>query len=285
MLPEIPGDRPPLGEQTGRHADLQAEISGAPGRAVVLLHGQPGTAGDWKRVVGLLEGRYEVIAADRPGYGSTGGPATGFAGNARAVLDLLDRFGIARAVLVGHSWAGGAAIWAAATYPERVSGLVLVSSVGPGERLTWNDRLLGAPVAGEVIAAVAGGALGLLTGSPRIQSLADNHLPGRARDAFRYLSALAKGQDRLWRSFLVEQRHLLRDLSALGPMLGRVTTPTVVVHGASDRSIEPAVAKHLATCIPGAKLSLIGGVGHLIPHDRPDAVAAAIDEVASPEGD
>ncbi len=276
-----PGDDDGGRPQPAPGARLSAEIYGPPGRPVVLLHGQPGTAADWKRVIALVEDRYEVIAPDRPGYGATGGPATGFAGNARAVLDLLDRLGRSRALIVGHSWAGGAAIWAAATYPERVSGLVLVSSVGPGERLAWNDRLLGAPLAGEAIAAAAGGALTLVAGNSRVQSLADSHLPRRARDGYRYLARLAAGQDRLWRTFLVEQRHLLSDLGGLEPVLARVEAPTVVLHGASDRTVEPAVAVHLASRISGAKLIMVAGARHLIPQDHPGAVAAAIDEVAS----
>jgi pimeloyl-ACP methyl ester carboxylesterase len=267
--------------QTTALNELHAEISGVPGRAVVLMHGQPGTAGDWRRVVALLENRYEVLALDRPGYGATSGQATGFAGNARAVVGLLDRLGLARAAIVGHSWAGGAAIWTAATYPERVSGLVLVSSVGPVEHLTWSDRILGAPLAGEAIAAIAATALGLATGSARIRSLADSRLPEQARETYSYLASLAKGQDRLWRSFLVEQRHLLTELGELAPLLGQVSAPTVVLHGAADRSVEPAVARHLAGCIPGAELSMIAAAGHLLPRDRPDAVAAAVDAVAA----
>ncbi len=277
--PEAPDDggRPQASPGTG----LSAEIYGPPGRPVVLLHGQPGTAADWKRVIALVEDRYEVIAPDRPGYGATSGPATGFAGNAHAVLDLMDRLGRSRAIIVGHSWAGGAAIWAAASCPERVSGLVLVSSVGPSEHLAWNDRLLGAPLAGEALAAAAGGALTLVTGNSRVRSLADSHLPRRARDGYRYLARLAAGQDRLWRSFLVEQRHLLNDLGGLEPLLAQVKAPTVVLHGASDRTVEPAVAVHLASGISGAKLHVVDGARHLIPQDHPDAVAAAIDEVAS----
>ncbi|HET6875527.1 MAG TPA: alpha/beta hydrolase, partial [Acidimicrobiales bacterium] len=132
---------------------MEATIRGEGGAAVLLLHGQPGTAGDWQRVAGLLEDRYTVVVPDRPGYGATGGRATGFAGNARATADLLDRLGIERTVMVGHSWAGGVALAAARDYPDRVAGLVLVSSVGPGEHLGWDDRLLAAPVIGETLAA------------------------------------------------------------------------------------------------------------------------------------
>jgi 3-oxoadipate enol-lactonase len=74
--------------------------------------------------------------------------------NARAVLDDLDSRGIARAVLVGHSYGGGVALSAASLAPSRVTAVVLLASVGPGCVTGW-DRLLAAPGAGELCAQVA----------------------------------------------------------------------------------------------------------------------------------
>ena len=120
---------------------LVADVRGH-GPAVVLLHGQPGSAADWEPLARLLEADYTVIVPDRPGYGRTGGRATGFRGNAAAVVDLLDRRGVASATIVAHSWSGGVAIALAEDNPDRVAGLVLVASVGPDERLDRLDRLL-----------------------------------------------------------------------------------------------------------------------------------------------
>jgi len=84
---------------------------------LVLLHGQPGSPADWQLVAGRLPAPLHAVATDRPGYGSSGLPAGGFAVNARAVLDDLDSHGIARAVLVGHSFGGGVALSAASLAP------------------------------------------------------------------------------------------------------------------------------------------------------------------------
>jgi pimeloyl-ACP methyl ester carboxylesterase len=85
-------------------ADLSATLGA---HELVLLHGQPGSAADWVQVAERLPPQLHVVAADRPGYGSSELPAAGFAANARAVLDDLDARGIHRAVLVGHSYGGG----------------------------------------------------------------------------------------------------------------------------------------------------------------------------------
>jgi len=49
---------------------------------LVLLHGQPGSAADWVQVAARLPPQLHIVAADRPGYGSSVLPAAGFAANA-----------------------------------------------------------------------------------------------------------------------------------------------------------------------------------------------------------
>src|SRR6266480_1885625 len=49
--------------------------------AVVLLHGQPGSALHWRRVIDRLPEDLRVVAEDRPGYGANANPPTGFFGN------------------------------------------------------------------------------------------------------------------------------------------------------------------------------------------------------------
>jgi pimeloyl-ACP methyl ester carboxylesterase len=94
--------------------------------------GSPGSPADWQLVAGRLPAQLHVVAADRPGYGCSRLPASGFAANARAVLDDLDSRGITRAVLVGHSYGGGVALAAASLAPCRVAAVILLASVGPG---------------------------------------------------------------------------------------------------------------------------------------------------------
>ena len=89
----------------------------------------------------------DVLAGDRPGYGSNKAGPGDFSANARFVLSELDAAEVAETVLVGHSYGGGVALTVAAMAPERVRALVLVSSVGPDCLNGW-DTLLAAPVVG-----------------------------------------------------------------------------------------------------------------------------------------
>lgn len=349
---------------------LVADTSGH-GPAVVLLHGQPGSRGDWAEVTRRLEEHFLVVAPDRPGYGQTGGRARGLRGNAAAVVSLLDRLGVAQATIVGYSWAGGVALALAQEAPERVAGLVLVSSVSPAERVSRVDRMLAMPPIGTAVTVagllLASSALsippvrralhrrqGYTTATCVVDANASDGTDADRRDSpaasvvgtlatgvvetiasslaagpgagdqdsdpgsdrapdgndraglgsgdadRRAVSARAQGpkggggsvdgagpvtvlnswrSNRVWRSFVTEQRSLIDELPLLAPGLAAIDVPTVVLVGEADRIVPPAAGRGLARTISGARLIEVGGAGHLLAYQHPDAVAAAIRDV------
>lgn len=261
---------------------LETEIHGS-GRPVVLLHGQPGSAADWARLVPLLSGDHRVVAPDRPGYGRTAGDATGFVGNAEALVVTLAGLEepVDRAVLVGHSWGGGVALAAAVRHPEHVDGLVLVASVRPGESLGWVDRMLAAPGVGDALAAATIGSTALVLRNRRVRQLVEQRLDGRARDVVRALEGVtgARTNAAVWRSFVVEQRRLFDELADLEPELAKVSVPTVVLSGGADRIVPPTVGERLAAAIPGAEHRVVPGANHLLPFDHPEDIVSAVREV------
>src|SRR5258708_14286604 len=101
-------------------------------RQLLLLHGQPGSAADWRQVMARLPPSAHAVAVDRPGYGSSRRAAAGFTGNASFVLDELDSRGIAQAVLVGHSYGGGGAPPPPEPAPPPVQAPIPLANGGPG---------------------------------------------------------------------------------------------------------------------------------------------------------
>ncbi len=244
---------------------------------LVLLHGQPGSAVDWLQVTGRLPAQFHAVAADRPGYGSSRRPAGGFAANARAVLDDLDARGIRRAVLVGHSYGGGVALVAASLAPHRVEAVVLLASVGPGCVNGW-DRLLAAPGAGPLCALVAW----RLT--PWIARARLAHI-GRSRGRplrqdeyvnWQVWAEAGRGRGPVWRTFLAEQRALLRELGGLDYAIGSVQAPVLLLADPNDTVVPVDTARGLARALPDARLQLVEGAGHHLPRRVPDVVAEAI---------
>ncbi len=104
-----------------------AQAGDGTGPRVILVHGSPADASSWDRLLATSEDTLaglEVIAIDRLGYGnSTPGAELSLRVHAQSLEPLLTR----ETILVGHSYGGPVALRAAAAFPDRVLGLVLVA--------------------------------------------------------------------------------------------------------------------------------------------------------------
>lgn len=256
----------------------------------VLLHGQPGAASDWDQVIDRLPDHVSCVVADRPGYRSSEHPPSGLEGNARHVLDELDRSGVEDAVLVGHSFAGGIALTAASLAPERIRGLVLLSSIGPGCLDFW-DRLLAAPISGPVCAVVA---WSLTPWAPKAWLRRLSRRRGRPLEPHEYVEWESWANARhehgaMWKTFLIEQRDMVRTLHELENRLPGIDIPVLIIADPADKMIPVATAQALAARLRRSRLMLVDRGGHSLARRTPEVVARAITEflaefdVAQPE--
>jgi pimeloyl-ACP methyl ester carboxylesterase len=248
-------------------------LSAGQREAILLLHGQPGSAHDWSRVIAALGDDVEAVAVERPGWdGRTA--ATGIAGNGAAAIAELDARGVSRAVVVGHSFGGAVAAWLAASRPDRVAGLVLAAPAANVASLYAVDRALAVPVVGDLasygLLAAAGFGLGwapLRHEAVNRFGLEDRYLRGLSRMLTRPSS---------WRAFMVEQRAMVRELPRLERELGRISAPTAVVYGGADYVVPAVSARGLADEIPAAELIEVPRAGHLLPHRHGERLAEII---------
>jgi pimeloyl-ACP methyl ester carboxylesterase len=114
------------------------EVDGVPihyveagqGKAVLLIHGLGASTFSFRHTIPELAQRYRVIALDLKGFGYSARPQSDYSLTAQAALvrQVMDRLGVERAAVVGHSMGGAVAMRLALGYPERVSRLVLVAS-------------------------------------------------------------------------------------------------------------------------------------------------------------
>src|SRR6266699_3142923 len=227
--------------------------------------------------VRMTQDQGTATAADRPGYGSSQLPAGGFAANARAVLDDLDSRGITRAVLVGHSYGGGVALSAAGLAPGRVEAVVLLASVGPGCVTGW-DRLLAAPGAGPLCAQVAWRLTPWMARArlARIARRRGRPLQPDEHVNWQVWGHAGRGRRPLWRTFLTEQRALLRELDELEQAIASVRAPVLVLADPKDTVVPFDTARRLACALPDARLQLVEGAGHHLPRRAAETVADAI---------
>ncbi len=260
--------------------DADADGEHGAGRPVLLLHGQPGSGTVWAPVTRLLEGRYRVLAPDRPGYDPAGRPAVGLAANARWAAALLEDRAAHPATVVAHSWSGGAAVLLAVDRPDLVASLVLVGAACTPDSLDATDRILALPGVGDALTAAGLVVLGDLL--PRLRRHV-HRAPERFRDRLAtllpdraVLGEVRGARGRRRRTFVAEERALLAELPDVAAALGRVAVPTAVVTGAWDVVVRPASARTLAAAVPGAELIELPRAGHFVARDAPDVLAGVV---------
>jgi pimeloyl-ACP methyl ester carboxylesterase len=228
---------------------------------VLLLHGLGSSGDDWAPQVDALGDRYRVLTVDLPGHHRSARPrgSLSVARMAAAVDALLRRLAIDRAHVVGLSLGGCVALTLALAAPPRVRSLVIVNSFArlrpDGARAAFRALgrallALGAPMS-VVAAYVAREAF------PRADQV-DLRAAARAR--------IAANQRRPYVATLAAMARF--DVSA---RLGEIRCPTLVVAGERDTTVAMAAKQTLADTIPGARLALVAGSGHVTPHDDPAA--------------
>ena len=227
------------------------------GTPAVLVHGLSGSARWWAPIVPALSDTHRVHLLDLPGFGRRrrGRARFDHAGAAAWLAEWMEAAGIERAHLVGHSLGGLICLRLAARNPERVDRLVVIAP--PGVRDTSNPFRYGYRLARTV---VAGG-----------RTL----VPMLVRDA------LHAGPVTLARAAWT----ILRD--DIRAELPHVGAPTLLVWGADDRLIPPAVAEIFRSELPDARLLLVDRAGHVPMLEQPKTVATAVATflAGSPVGD
>ncbi len=248
------------------------------GAPVVLLHGQPGLGQEWSRINSALVDSCRVLTLDRPGYGQTLLPPTGFMGNAEAVVRLLDELNLEKATFVSTSWAGGVLMALGSKFADRCDGLVFLSSPSPLEPLDWSDRLSLTPGLGRVVT-YAGF---------KIVPLLGRSAQARAWMGLTFREIRADEQAdliKVWRgprpraAYLVEADAMRHELPGYVDVLPSLTMPTAVVVGERDRLVPAEIGRRLAATMPSAQLHSLDFAGHSIFLDGAHEVADIVLEM------
>ena len=112
-----------VGELRVRYLDW-----GGAGPPLLALHGLASSGHWYDRVAPHLCSNYRVISPDQRGHGKTTQAKGGYDWPTLAsdLAGLMDRLGMDRAAVLGHSWGGHVAVALAAYHPKRVSSLVMI---------------------------------------------------------------------------------------------------------------------------------------------------------------
>jgi len=231
---------------------------------VVVLHGLFGSAGNWRGVARRLSGDRRVLAMDMRNHGrSLHDEAMTYPVMAADVLDTLDAAGIERAVLMGHSMGGKAAMVAALQAPERVEKLVVVD-IAPVVYTHSHAELVDAMRRLDVAA----------LGS---RAEADQRLAGGVEDdATRQflLQSLEKADTGYrWRLNLDALERAMPDLVGFpGDIGGAFEGPTLFLYGQKSKYVQPEHRPRIEALFPGAEYAAIENAGHWVHAEQPAAL-------------
>jgi 3-oxoadipate enol-lactonase len=212
----------------------------------VLLHSALGDSRQWSRQVAALRDVLDVVAPDLPGSVTEPMPTEPFS--------FVDRVAaLLPASLVGNSFGGAIALRTALASPQLVDRLVLVGTGLPDWE--WSEEMRDYFAREEE--AVSRGDL-----DAAAEINLEFWLEPEHRDELR-------PQQR--RSLELQTAHAEPDvLWPELPPLETLAVPTLVVVGDRDKEDFQQIARHIAERVPGARLEIVAGAGHLVGVDRPD---------------
>lgn len=225
--------------------------SGAP---LLLISGLNGLAQPWRGIMPALGQQFRVIAHDHRGLGASDKWAGDYSVDQIAgdVLGLMDKLGVEKAHIVGHSLGGATAQALAADYPDRVAGVVIYASwAGPdayfARVMTMRREMLLAMGVEEFIRT---GPIGIYPPRWIIEQT-------KAFEAALPASVAAfPGVEVMIRRMQACLDHDRRS------SLAKITAPTLVLGMADDMSTPAFCSEELASSIPGAQLMLLPYGGH-----------------------
>jgi pimeloyl-ACP methyl ester carboxylesterase len=267
-----------------RHLDLGGP-AGAP--VVLCVHGLGGSSLMWGLFAPLLADTHRVLAVDLFGHGGSGVPTGRRPDALTADRRLLDRFVRevvgAPVVLLGHSMGGVLTALQAASAPETIRRLVLLSPPVPGSsgRLDLAIAVKRAFLRAPGVAAAVARKLAALTPEQVVDQQVRQATPHAHRlDAEGVAAVVAETRDRAARpdaaaaqaeqwAALLDTMGLLARPRAWRRTLAGITVPTLWLQGGDDPLARPGPARTLAATRPDWSFELRPGVGHLLALEDP----------------
>jgi pimeloyl-ACP methyl ester carboxylesterase len=291
--PSASGETPPLphwpGEliSLGDHRVYVRSVPAAAGEPALCVHGLEGSSRNWTDLMDLLRPALAAEALDLPGFGDSPPRPDGrysIAALAQTVTALIERRGPVH--LIGNSLGGAVCVKVAATRPELIRTLTLISPALPDARPRLDllrFPLISLPRVGTRLLR----RYQALPPESRVADVITNCYsdPGlfprtrfaaevaelTRRDSLDYAAAALVGSIRALTAETLRagRQRAWRDAA-------RITAPSLVIYGSHDRLIDARMAGRAAHAFADARIVVLPRTGHLAHMEHPDAVAAEI---------
>jgi pimeloyl-ACP methyl ester carboxylesterase len=261
------------------------------GEPLILVHGFLDQAHSWLPFVASLQGRSQgplwIVAPDCRGHGESGWVGAGgyyhFPDYVHDLDRLVEKLGVSRFKLIGHSMGGSISFLYAGTFPERVAKLVLIEGVGP-PGLEFSD-------------------------APARTLKWISEVRERGRNHFRQYSSIEAGARQLQQTNPRLNSALAMDLARAGmkqhssgkwvwkfdplhrttapqpfytgqaiEFLRRIECPVLLVEGKESHQTRRTDKQERFEAIANRRHVIIENAGHMVHQDNPEALAASVIE-------
>jgi pimeloyl-ACP methyl ester carboxylesterase len=232
--------------------------------ALVFLHYWGGSRRTFAPVIANLSSRCTVVVYDQRGWGAARDLPGPYGINELAddVIDVVRELGIGRYVLVGHSMGGKVAQLAASRNPEGLAGVVLIAPAPPRPTVDA-DAARRRSHAYDSRESISDALERVLTYRPLAAGLREQVIT----------DSLAGNPDALLAWPLEGMTQNITDHAGL------IKVPVQVLAGRYDLVDPPgSLEANLLPVIPGARMTVLDGTGHLSPLEVPDQIANEIDQ-------
>jgi pimeloyl-ACP methyl ester carboxylesterase len=256
------------------------------GEDVLLIHGASSDMGVFEpTVVPLLQSRFRVTAYDRPGMGFTAARpphAETLGVQAKVAAGVIDRLGLNRPIVIGHSYGGSVALRLALDHPGKVGGLVLIAAVAydwPGG-VSWHLHWSSNPVIGTLFnQLLTRPFIDTAMRSGTLNAFAPSALPA---DYLVRAGVMRAARPSAMRANSHDVTALKREIIAQQARYSAIKIPVAILAGDGDTVVSSMIhSVKLAQILPNARIDVLQGVGHL-PHEAsPERFAKLVDWVQS----
>lgn len=256
----------------GDGVELAWEARGEGGTPLLLIMGLGGRAADWgERFFDALARTRRTIRFDNRGTGASSKPSPPYsmAQMTNDALRVLDATGIARAHVMGLSMGGMIAQRLAIDHAARVDRLVLLSTHAGGVHVV--------PPAPEIMATFQSPSIGISAReivAVRVRAITGPRFAEAHADAIDAIVGIALAQPTPMLVIGAQMGAILEDDRSA--RLPSIVAPTLVVHGDCDRLIPIDNGRAIAAAVPGARLHVLEGCGHLAPWEATDALVELV---------
>jgi pimeloyl-ACP methyl ester carboxylesterase len=237
------------------------------GRAVVLLHGFNFAGFYWAGPIEALRNAgFRVIVTDQIGFGRSSKPIIpyNFHDMALNTRKLLEHLGISSVAIVGHSMGGMLAARFAASYPDVTERVVLYAPIGLTDA-RWERPYRSTDEAYKAM---------LTYSYQQAYATMRRYFPGVWKPEYEKLARLhyAWTLSGDWPRFAMV-RALLQQMIYTDPVVydwPHIKSKALIIGGEKDGPNFPALAKHAADMIPGARLMVVPDAGHVLHLEQPE---------------